>query len=144
MGTEYGSIYERALSKMREYSFVDFDEDEIYEAMSPFLKSAESDFSRICVTDLNDSDDFGYTNELSNEEIEILALGVVNYWMSAYVANADNLRNALGTKDFSLFSPANLLSTIEEVKGAVDLDYRSKMNLYSYIHGDVFRKGKGW
>lgn len=144
MGTEYSFIYERALSKMREYSFIDLYDGEIFDALSPFRKSAEADFSRICIVDLNDCCCNGYNNDLSNEEIEILALGVVVYWMSAYVADADKLRNAIGTKDFSLFSPANLLSTIESVRESIDLDYRSKMNVYSYIHGNVFRDGKGW
>lgn len=143
MGTSYSVIYERALSKMREYAFVDFVDSDIYAALSPFLKSAEADFARICVSDLSNIDDEGYVDVLTNEEIEILSLGIVNYWLSAYVADADKLRNALGTKDFSLFSPANLLSTVESVKEAADLEFRSKINLYSYLHGNVFRDGKG-
>ena len=52
MATAYSTVYNLALSKMREYSFLDMYDDDIYNSLSPFLQSAESDFSRICVEDL--------------------------------------------------------------------------------------------
>lgn len=135
-------IISRALSKMREYDFVDLDEYEIDEMLDPFLTSAESEFARVCEESLEKDKSGEYVNSLSEECIEILALGVVAYWITAYAADADKMRNALGTKDYSLFSPANLLSTVEEVRKNFLMDFQTAINKYSFIHGNLFRDGK--
>lgn len=151
MATLFSTIYDRALSKMNEYSYAELDDEEIYDSMEPYLLSAEADFARLSEKPLEayesvDEDgtvvDSGYTADLSNEAIEILACGILYYWITAYVADADKLRNALGTKDFSLFSPANLLTSIETVRRNLEMEYRGKMNLYSFLHGEIIRQNR--
>ncbi len=144
MATAYSTVYNLALSKMREYSFLDMYDDDIYNSLSPFLQSAESDFSRICVEDLSDVTEEGYNADLSQESVEILALGVVCYWSSAYVADADKLRNVLGTKDYTTFSPANLLNSVREMRDDLLAQYHDRINRYSFLHGGLIRGGAGW
>lgn len=139
MSTTYNSIFDRALSKMKEYSFLRMEDEEIYTLLTPYLKSAENDFARICVESLSATDDLGYLSDLSDESVDILALGIVCHWMTAYVADADKLRNLLGTKDFSVFSPANLLTSVRNARADLLLEYHDKINRYSYIYGNVFR-----
>lgn len=140
MATSFSEIYDGALSKIREYAFIDLDEDEIYATLSPFLKSAETDFAGICVEDIShDEDAEEYSVNLSRESIEILALGVAAYWMAMYVADADKMRNLVSTKDYSFFSPANLLTATHNVRNDVDLNYHAAINRYSYMHGDLIR-----
>lgn len=136
-------IISRALSKMREYDFVDLSDSEISDMLDPFLKSAEVEFSRICTESFDKDKNDEYVNELSDESVEILALGVVANWITAYAADADKMRNALGTKDYSLFSPANLLSTVENMRKDFQMDFQTSMNKYSFIHGNLLRSGKG-
>ena len=140
MATDFTTIYDKALSKMREYAFLDCDDDEVYEMLLPLLESAESDFARICENPLNDKDDMSYMSTLSQEEIEILALGIVCYWSTAYVADSDKWRNALSTKDFTVFSPANLLNVTASTRDNFFLEYHDRMNRYSFLHGDLIRE----
>lgn len=146
MATSFTTIYDRALSKMNEYSYADLSDDEIYESMEPYLLSAEADFARISDESLDETydenGDAGYVADLSNEAVEILAYGILYHWITAYVADADKLRNALGTKDFSLFSPANLLTSIETVRKNIEMEYRGKINLYSFLHGNIIRENR--
>ena len=141
MATKFTTIYDKALLKMREYAFLDMEDEQVYEVLSAFLQSAETDFARICLASLEDKDEKSesYTANLSNEEIEILALGIVCHWSTAYVADADKWRNALGTKDFSVFSPANLLNVTTSTRDNFFLEYNDKMNRYSYLYGDLIR-----
>lgn len=142
--TSYSEIYELALSKMREYGFVEMEADEIYAALSPYLRSAQIDFANICVNPLVSTLlDGCYDADLSGEEIEILALGVVCHWTTAYVADADKLRNALGTKDYSVFSPANILTSVRSMREAFLLEYHDKINRYSYMSYDLARSTLG-
>jgi len=147
--TLYTVIYDEALAKMREYAFLEMDNAEIYSALSPYLRNAEADFTRICVEDLTDLQvsesgvAVGYTDDLSKESIEILSLGIVCYWTTAYVADADKWRNALGTKDFTVFSPANLLNVTKETRDNFLMEYHDKINRYSYLYGNLIRPEVG-
>lgn len=140
MATKFKDVYDRALSKMREYVYLDMDDEQVYSVLSVFLKGAISEFSRICEDDLEDMTEDGFTAELSEECIEILATGIVFYWTTAYVADADKWRNLLGTKDYTVFSPANLLSVTRDTRAVFELEFKDKMNRYSFLHGDLIRE----
>lgn len=149
MATLYSTIYDEALAKMREYAFLKMDDERIYAILAPYLRNAESDFTRICIEDLttlaydDDGNAIGYADTLSNESIDILSLGVVCYWTTAYVADADKWRNALGTKDFTVFSPANLLNVTKETRDNFLMEYHDKINRYSYLYGNLIRPEVG-
>lgn len=138
MATNVDVIYERALSKMQEYIFVNMDDDDVYDVLSVLLKSSESEFERIYGRPLTRTNDL-YDEDLSNEVIEILASGILCHWSTAYVADSDKWKNALGTKDFTVFSPGNLLKVTAATRDTFTLEYHDKMNRYSYIHGDLIR-----
>ena len=143
MATDYQVVFDKALSKMREYAYLDMDDDEIFYVMKSYLKSAEADFARICVEPLNDVSENGYNADLSNESIEILALGIVCHWSTSYVADADKLRIALGTKDYSITSPANSLNSVRDFRENLLMEYHDKINRYSFLYGNVLRKSEG-
>lgn len=140
MATSYTEIYDRALSKIREYMFLDMEDSQTYDVLSVFLKSAQTKFENICIESLSDVDETGYTSDLSNETIEILAWGITSYWFFTYVSDSDKLRNLLGTKDYTVFSPANLLNVTKETWKTIDLEFQDRVNRYSYLHGDLIRK----
>lgn len=139
MATKFSDVYDRALSKIREWTYLDMEDEQVYSVLSVLLKGVVSEFSRICEYDLEDITEEGFTAELSEECIEILATGIVYYWSTAYVADSDKWRNLLGTKDYSVFSPANLLSVTRATRDNFELEFRDKMNRYSFIHGDLIR-----
>lgn len=138
MATNVDVIYERALSKMREYIFVDMDNEGVSGVLSILLKSSESEFERIYGKPFVRVDG-QYNEDLSDEVIEILASGILCHWSTAYVADSDKWMNALGTKDFSVFSPGNLLKVTTATRDAFILEFHDKMNRYSFIHGDLIR-----
>lgn len=111
MATRYKDIYDCFLGKISDYDFIQFDEFTQFSLLYGYLKSAIADFEDVCKKDLEDRDDeMGQFNvNLNAKEIEILATGMVVHWLEPRVLNTDNLRNVLNTKDYSSFSPANLL-----------------------------------
>lgn len=139
MATQFTTIYDVALSKMYEYHFAEMESSEIYDLMHMYLMSAQNDFANICVESLESSADGQYDDDLSSESIEILALGIVCHWTTAYVADSDKLRNALGTKDYSVFSPANMLTSVRNMRDAFLLEYHDKINRYSFMHSVLIR-----
>lgn len=139
MGTPYTAVYEKALFRFRDYSFPALNEVDVSGVLKFYLNSAISDFAPICKEDLSvDSEEStAFKSDLSEEVQEILALGISFYWLSAQVLNEDLLRNSLSTKDYTYFSPANLLREAQALRDSVRKEYRDKMNLYTYRHGDI-------
>ena len=84
--------------------------------------------------DLSQRDDDAkeFLEDLDDEVIEILATGIVYEWIKPKVNNTENLRNALSTKDFSTFSPANLLSQLQQLRDSLYKDFRRMCIAYSY------------
>ena len=58
-------------------------------------------------------------------------------WMKPYVYRQENLENVLNTKDFTTYSPAELLLRISNAYAKVQKDYTNMIREYSYSHGDL-------
>lgn len=139
MGTKYEEIYERYRSRVRNYDLLDYDSSVINTIQLDLLNLSISDFEEICVQDLSDRDDelLAFNIDLSNREKDILALGMVLHFVEPYVYNTDSLKNALNTKDFSLYSPANLLEKMTDLMTTTEARLKREMNLYSFRNGEI-------
>lgn len=139
MATTFESIYARCRGRIRDYDKEGYT-DEMFKAVEKdLLQSAIDDFADICTQDLTDYDEeleeFNIT--LTRKEQGILALSMIVHWLEPYVYNSDALKNAMSTKDFSMFSPAKLL---EQMKGLLDQSQKklkAEMNLYSFKANSV-------
>lgn len=139
MSTPFDSIYKRAVYRFRDYDFCRINEADVNDVMQSYIMSAISDFAPVCEQDLNDIDPVlcEFRADLTNEEQEILALGISFYWLSAQLLNQELLKNSLSTKDYTYFSPANLLRESQTLRDSVRKEYRDRITKYTYHHGDV-------
>jgi len=139
MSTQYSTIYDAAVSRFSDYDLVALDEFEREEVLLRYMKSACSDFRRACKFNLDDRDDYRaeFSEDLDNDVIEILALGVAYYWCSSQVLNSEKLRNVLNTKDYSFFSPGSLLNNLRLLRDSLREEFHSRIIAYSYDHGDI-------
>ena len=133
MATPFSEIYERAILKFSDYEFLKLPESEKY------LMGARADFEKMCRIDLSQIDAVRkeFKLDLDNEVIEILALGIAYQWVSSKVLDSSNLSNSLSLKDYSFFSPANLLREMTEFRNSIYKEYRRKMIEYSYYAGNI-------
>ena len=101
--------------------------------------SSVNDFHRICAVDLNnyDSEKKQFNIDLDNEIQEVLAVGVSFYWISFKTLDAKALKNVMNSKDYSYYSPANLLKEVQTLRNTIRDEYYSKMRRYSYDINDV-------
>lgn len=139
MPTKFTEIYERAIFRISEYDFLDMDKEKREEILERFLLSAQVDFQGSCSVDLLDSDRVKkqYNAELNEEEKEILALGIVFYWLSAKTIRSDLLKNIICNKDYTVFSPANLLKEIQTLRDSIKKEFKSRIREYAYKHSDL-------
>lgn len=139
MATPYTEIYERFVSKVSDYDILQFDRMDREDLLFPHLKSAIVKFKKICKIDLLDRDEDlkQFNNDLDDDVVDILAIGMVYYWVTPYVMNTDNLKNVLNTKDFNMYSPANLLEKLNQLRDIARKDFRRSITDYSYDNGDL-------
>lgn len=134
MATSYDVVHTRAIAKISDYDILKFDVDARQQIMDDYLFSADVEFQRLCKIDLADKDSElrQYNQTLTDEVIEILAAGEVYYWLMPKVLNTENLYNVLNTKDFSMYSPANLLKELQSLRDTFWNEFKRKMYLYTY------------
>lgn len=139
MATAYTDIYKRFVEKVSDYNLLEFNLDTREDILRSYLKSSEVDFQRICKTDLSDKDEKlqTYNQELTNKEIEILALGMLVHWYNPIIHNTDLLRNFLNTKDYTMYSNANLLMELNKSKKQVQEDLKRMIMDYSYENANI-------
>ena len=139
MGTKYEEIYERYRARVKNYDFLDYDAITREEYQRDLLKLAIEDFEEICRQDLNDREDdiLRFNVSLTNREKNILSLGMVLHFVEPYVYNTDALQNAMNTKDFSLYSPANLLEKMTELMESTERRLKGEINLYSFRNSEI-------
>ena len=121
MSTPYTDIFKRAVFRFKDYDYLRMSEDEIHEVLVAFLHSAISDFNV----------------DLDLEVQEILATGIAFYWTSARILDQELLRNSMSTKDYTYFSPANLMRESQTLRETLRKEYRDRIVQYTYHHGDI-------
>lgn len=133
MGTPYTVLYESVLSKIKDYDFLNLEEQDIYAILSDYIRPAIVSF-RICKVDLADRNDVGFNIALNDTEIEILSnYMVINYLDSNYIRVPLALKQTLSSKDFNAFSPANQLDKLIAVRNKYLSDNETLLSRYSWI-----------
>lgn len=137
MSTTFLDIYDRAIFRFKDYDFMRIDIQSREDILERYLLSSIADIGVVAPDYMQfNYDNKEFLSELTNELIELLALGVDYYWFSATVQNSELLRNSMSTKDFSYFSPANLMRELSTLRKDLKNEYRAAITNYSYNHGD--------
>jgi len=138
--TTYGTVFAEFKDKITDPDLITFAEDLQTEMLIAYMKKAIGKCKRIIKTaDLSNRDDelMEFSVEIPDEVMDIITEWMTVFWLQPYVNNIENLKNNLSTKDFSVFSPANLLEKIGDRYDIARKHARSLTNEYSYIIADM-------
>lgn len=135
--TAYTTIYSSFLDKVNDYDLADMTAELAQTSMRGWLNQAVVKFLESCKKDLTQTEEGGFTEDLDLMEIDILTEGMVEAWLKPIRNNLDLLRNALSTKDFTTFSPANLLDKVNNTYSMAHANFLSRIKEYSFIRNDV-------
>lgn len=152
MTISYDKFVEAFLFKIREYDFLEMPEEGRTAIIDGFLKRAFVAFRKNCKWKFySNSDDElrEYNIETEDEEedkkliedidelVEIVSEGMVLQWLKPFLYNQELLENALNTRDFSTYSPAELLHRVKEVHDGTQKSYIQGIREYSYNHNNL-------
>jgi len=160
MTVPYDKFTEAFLSKITEYDFINMLDFERNSMIDGFMKRAISAFKHICKYDFTttgddnvrefsikvatDDPDGSRQRQLDealakdlDEIIDVISEGMLVQWLKPYAFKQENLENMLNTRDFSTYSPAELLTRISNAHTAARKAFTNMMREYSYNHGDL-------
>lgn len=145
MTIPYDTIINAFLSKITEYELMHLWPEDREALVDNYMKRAISAFKKICKYDLSkfDSEERELTSNFKerdvDEIVEIISEGMVVQWLKPYVYKQEILENVLNTRDYSTYSPAELLLRVGNAYKQAQKDYTQMIREYSYNHGDLTR-----
>lgn len=144
MSIPYDSFTEAFLDKISEFELSQLEDNIRTEMVDNYRKRAVSAFRKNCKVDLfttGDDVERVYDVDVSPEDaeelIDIISEGMIVQWLKPYVYQADLLRNLMNTRDYTLYSPAELLLRVGNQHKAAQRDFIQMIREYSYNHGDL-------
>lgn len=143
MSVSYDVFTTAFLSKVVDYDLQMRDYEQI-QMVDSFMKRSIASFKPICQYDLSSTTDdtarafnVDIPEEDIDEIVDIVSEGMLVQWLKPYVYRQEALENVMNTKDFSTFSPAELLLRVRETYNDARRNHTNMMREYSYAHGDI-------
>ena len=138
MSTPFSTIYERALFKFKDHDLLNMSEETRDTFFYNFLIMAQTEFQKFSKTEIARDDELKeYTEDLDDEIVNILALGIAYNWVSFSTVDDDKLKNRMNTSDYNLYSPANNLKANNELRKDLLKEFRQAVRVYTYRNGDL-------
>lgn len=139
MATPYEKVYECFIQKITDFNLVEIDDYSFDNMLQSWLKSAITR-TRKCEHNLSlrDEDTQQFQDDLSDLEIELLALGMVDAWISPMLNSTELALQFIGGKEEKYFSQAQQLATLQNLKKENSLEMNRLHNYYTYTNNSYF------
>ena len=139
MSTPFSIIYNRALFKFKDHDLLNMSEETRETFFFNFLVMSQTEFQKFSKIDILKRNDElkEYSEDLDDEIINILALGIAYNWVSFSTIDDDKLKNRMNTSDYNLYSPANNLKANNELRKDLLKQFRQAIRQYTYKNGDL-------
>lgn len=144
MGVSYDVFTGAFLSKISEYELLCVSNDHRTEIVDGYMKRAISAFRKNCrYVFIPAGDDTGRVFDIEiddadlHEIADIISEGMVVQWLKPYVYQQELLQNVLNTRDFTQYSPAELLLRVGNAYNQAQKNFTQMIREYSYNHGDL-------
>ena len=145
MNVPYDYFVREFLLKISEFDFINLQEENRTAIVDGYMKRSFSAFKNVCKYDFqttaNDENrefDVNIDDESELTEIaDIVSEGMVVQWFKPYVYKQELLELNLNTRDFSTYSPAELLRQVGSAYEKAQKNFIQMIREYSYNHGKI-------
>ena len=139
MATSYETIYNRFVQKITDFNIIELDDYSLDNMLDGWLKSAIVR-TRKCEHDLSKRDDVlqEFSEDLLDIEIELLALGMVDAWVTPMINSTELTLQAIGGKEEKFYSQAQHLTALQAIKEKNSLEMNRLHNYYTYTNNSYF------
>lgn len=133
MATPFETIYDRFLSNITDYKLARLDVVTLEENLLLWLNQAIG-FYPNPPKDLRNKDMSlkCFNEDLNETEIEALAKFMIMSYMNTHLMREDYLSQSLNSKDYRIYSPANQLKALRELKESIKQEANTLVSRNSY------------
>lgn len=137
--TSYETIYERCLAKIEDPTLAMLPEEDLENMLYGYLKSAIAKH-RKCKSDLSDRDEElkQFNSDLSDLEMEILAILMVREWISQQLHSVTLTLQTFSGKETSFFSQAAHMKELKTLDDALRLEAQQLSRDFTYTDSEYF------
>ena len=139
MATPYEKIYNRFSQKITDFNLSEIDDYSLDEMLQGWLNTAIVK-TRKCEHNLSMRDDViqEFNEDLSDLEIELLAMGMLDAWLSQYLNSTENVLQFIGGKEEKYYSQASHMSEVRAIRESNLLEMNRLHNYYTYTNNSYF------
>lgn len=139
MATSYEIVYNRFVQKVTDFNIIELDDYSLDNMLDGWLKSAIVR-TRKCKHDLSLRDDElqEFAEDLLDIEIELLALGMVDAWVTPMLNSTELTLQFLGGKEEKFYSQAQQMAELRNIKKENSLEMNRLHNYYTYTNNSYF------
>jgi len=144
MSTSYDLIFPKFMHEIDDFDLTSLNEEQMLTENKLTLSKAVSLFKKCKQLLTRDDELEEFTNDLTEEEMWILADYMRKVWLDEKINNGELLKLRLTDKDFKTFSPADLLGTMSKLKTQYDKELKLKVNDYlydGYLYSKFYKSG---
>ena len=132
------------LGKITEFDLLRLDGNAREEVVDGFLRRTVSELtSRLRIRNPEFTQDGlvfqGISQSSEDELVNMISEGMIVQWLKPYAYRQENLENVINTRDFTTYSPSELLKQVSNVHNQARKNYTQMLLEYSYAHGDLTR-----
>ena len=138
MGTPFEKVYTQFLASLNDYKLAKLDVVTLEENLFSWLKKSISYYPnpRKDLTNV-DASLKNFNEELNFLEIDALARYMVMFYLDIHLMKEENLSQALNSRDYRMYSPANQLKALRELKESIKREANVLAMRVSYSTGAI-------
>lgn len=139
MATPYEKIYNRFAQKITDFNLSEVDDYSLEEMLQGWLNSSIVRIRR-CKHDLSLRNDEAqeFEENLSDLEIELLAMGMLDAWISQYLNSTENVLQFIGGKEEKFYAQSSHMAEIRSIKDENLREMNKLHNYYTYTNNSYF------
>jgi len=142
MPTEFTEVFQFFLNMISEYSYLGFTEDELNEELTLHMKKSLANFvNKKNIIANYDMESFN--RNLTDLEMNIISIGMLSSYLNQKLYASSLLKPNLASKDYKIFSNANLISQISQLKKETDSNFHYWCQRYS-LQRFITEEGGKW
>ena len=139
MATPYEKVYNRFFQKITDFNLTEVDDYTLGEMLKGWLASAIINTrQREHNLSLRDDEIQEFNEDLSDLEIELLALGMKLAWIDQYLNSTEYVLQFIGGKEEKYYSQASHLSELRGLRTDTVLEMQKLHNYNTYINNSYF------
>lgn len=139
MATPYEKIYDSFSQKITDFNLAEIDDDSLEKMLLSWLHTAIVK-TRKCEHDLSQRDEELqiFKEDLSDLEIELLAMGMLDAWVSQYLNSTENVLQFIGGKEEKFYAQSSHIAELRAIKDENMRQMNRLHNYYTYTNGSYF------